>query len=163
MRVLFTTTAGAGHFHPLVPIAQAAAKAGHVIAFACPASFRPTVEALGFPSYAAGRDDVSDPEVADLYSRVFQLPLDDPASMDVGNRLVMRVYSGPNVRIILPDLRAVVREFQADLIVSEEAEFGGPVVAESHGLPYATVGIGLQALSGLWMDTVTDALDPIRV
>lgn len=33
--------------------------------------------------------------------------------MDVGNRLVMRVYSGPNVRIILPDLRAVVREFQA--------------------------------------------------
>jgi UDP:flavonoid glycosyltransferase YjiC (YdhE family) len=36
MRILFTTTAGLGHFHPLVPLARAAANAGHEVAFACP-------------------------------------------------------------------------------------------------------------------------------
>ncbi|GAB3402808.1 glycosyltransferase [Flindersiella endophytica] len=163
MRVLFTTTAGSGHFHPLVPIARASVKAGHHVAVACPASFRPTVEALGFPTCAAGRDGMSDPEAAELYARVLALPLDDPASIDAGNRLVMRIFSGPNVRIILPQLRAAVDKFQPDLVVSEEGEFGGPVVAELLGLPYATVGIGLQQLAGRWADSVSEALDPIRV
>ena len=34
MRVLFTTQPGAGHFHPLVPLAQALRDVGHDVAFA---------------------------------------------------------------------------------------------------------------------------------
>ena len=43
MRILFTTARFSGHFHPLVPIARAAVSAGYDVAFACVASFVPTV------------------------------------------------------------------------------------------------------------------------
>ncbi len=56
MRILFTTLAEAGHFHPLVPIARAAIAAGHEIAFACSPSFVPTVEATDFRAFSAGFD-----------------------------------------------------------------------------------------------------------
>ncbi len=48
MRALFTTTAGSGHFHPLVPVARVLVEAGHEVAVAAPGSFGPTVEASGF-------------------------------------------------------------------------------------------------------------------
>ena len=74
MRVLFTTLPATGHFHPLVPIARATA-AGHDVAFASPASFCPTVEAVGFPCVPAGFDrqgvpiDVLFPELLTLRRR----------------------------------------------------------------------------------------------
>lgn len=37
MRVLVTTPAGLGHIHPMVPLAQAVAKAGHEVRWALPA------------------------------------------------------------------------------------------------------------------------------
>src|SRR5688500_15954466 len=52
VRFLFTTTAGMGHFHPLVPLAQAAVHAGHEVAFACPQVLCAYVEASGFPAFA---------------------------------------------------------------------------------------------------------------
>ena len=57
MRILFTTAAFSGHFHPLVPIARAAVTAGHDVAFACAASFVPTVARAGFPAFPAGFDN----------------------------------------------------------------------------------------------------------
>ena len=48
MRILFTCSAALGHLHPLVPIARAAAQAGHDVAFATPGSFAPMVERSGF-------------------------------------------------------------------------------------------------------------------
>ena len=36
VRVLFASTAGAGHFSPMVPLAQACAAAGHAVAVAAP-------------------------------------------------------------------------------------------------------------------------------
>ena len=55
-RILFTTLPATGHFHPLVPLARAAVAAGHEVAFATPASFCPTVEAVGFRCFPAGFD-----------------------------------------------------------------------------------------------------------
>ena len=56
MRVLVTTQPGFGHFHPLVPLAQALATAGHEVAVACAPSFRPTVESAGVRAVPAGID-----------------------------------------------------------------------------------------------------------
>ena len=47
MRVLFSTMAASGHFHPLVPLARALQDAGHGVAFACAAS--PSSQATYFP------------------------------------------------------------------------------------------------------------------
>ena len=39
MRILFTTIPGSGHFHPLVPTAQALQRRGHDVAFAASPTF----------------------------------------------------------------------------------------------------------------------------
>jgi len=48
MRVLIATTAGSGHFAPLLPFALALREAGHAVRVAAPASFAPTVTRAGF-------------------------------------------------------------------------------------------------------------------
>ena len=48
MRVLFSTTAGTGHFGPLIPVAEVCARAGHEVAVAAPSSFHESVGQAGF-------------------------------------------------------------------------------------------------------------------
>ena len=50
MRVLLSTTSGAGHFRPLLPVARALADAGHEIACAAPEEARAMVEREGASS-----------------------------------------------------------------------------------------------------------------
>jgi UDP:flavonoid glycosyltransferase YjiC (YdhE family) len=47
MRVLFATTAGAGHFGPLIPFARAALSVGHEVAVAAPGAFESAVRGAG--------------------------------------------------------------------------------------------------------------------
>ena len=54
MRILFTFAGGTGHFLPLVPVARAAERAGHVVAFAGQEGMVATVEAAGFTAFASG-------------------------------------------------------------------------------------------------------------
>jgi UDP:flavonoid glycosyltransferase YjiC (YdhE family) len=48
VRVAFSTTAGSGHFGPLIPFARACREAGHEVEVAAPASFAAAVLAAGF-------------------------------------------------------------------------------------------------------------------
>lgn len=48
MRVLFATTAAAGHFRPLVPFAEACRRAGHDVLMAGQAGAAPAAERAGF-------------------------------------------------------------------------------------------------------------------
>lgn len=68
MRVLVSTLAETGHFHPVVPIAQALQAAGHDVRFAAAPSFAAHVAAAGFPLIPAGIDlptlDAELPELA---------------------------------------------------------------------------------------------------
>ena len=52
MRILFTFIGGLGHFHPLAPVARAAAAAGHEVAVAGSGGWSPQVEAAGFRAFA---------------------------------------------------------------------------------------------------------------
>ena len=54
MHVLFTTSPAIGHFHPLVPMAQALEAAGRVVAFASSPSVAATVEGSGFRFFPLG-------------------------------------------------------------------------------------------------------------
>ncbi|MEZ4572343.1 MAG: hypothetical protein R2849_18910 [Thermomicrobiales bacterium] len=56
MRVLFTTHATSGHFHPLVPLAKALEAAEHEVAFVTSEFFRQSVEASGFECLPGGYD-----------------------------------------------------------------------------------------------------------
>ena len=48
MRVMFTSPAAIGHFHPLVPVAQAVRDAGHEVVFATPPVLASFVQRAGF-------------------------------------------------------------------------------------------------------------------
>lgn len=144
MRILFTTqkpqasTAGLGHFHPLVPLARASEAAGHAVAFACPRSLGPMVEHVGFPAFAAGRDDDADPEVAAVMARVYS----SPPGPELTRFFATHVLAGVNARMMVRDLVPICSLWEPDLIVRESTEFGGAVVAEHLGIPHAGVKIG---------------------
>ena len=52
MRILFSYIGGLGHFYPLVPLARAAAEAGHVVAVAGSGRLTTHVETAGFEALA---------------------------------------------------------------------------------------------------------------
>ncbi len=57
MRVLFTFGGNRGHLDPLLPIARAAERAGHPVAFGGRPWMVPKVEALGFECFPGGTDE----------------------------------------------------------------------------------------------------------
>lgn len=116
MRVLFSTTAGAGHFGPMNPIAQACLAAGHTVAVAAPLSFAPYVT-------DAGLDHLPFPDV--------------PAG------LMGAVFGRLDAQAALPTLVEIVRDWQPDVVVREPCEFGSLVAAEGAGVPQVQVAIGL--------------------
>ena len=54
VRIPFTFAGGTGHFLPLVPVARAAERAGHAVAFAGQDGMVPTIHAAGFTALASG-------------------------------------------------------------------------------------------------------------
>jgi UDP:flavonoid glycosyltransferase YjiC (YdhE family) len=130
MRVLFTARAGFGHFHPLVPLAQAARDTGHDAAFAMPPSFQSTVERLGFRWWSAGLD-LSSPEYARFIRERNQLPSRERA---IFMRRGSVTLLGPRMTV---DLLRISEAWLPDVIVRDASDFGGCVAAEVLGIPHA--------------------------
>jgi UDP:flavonoid glycosyltransferase YjiC (YdhE family) len=132
MRILFTTVQYSGHFHPLVPIARAAVKAGHDVAFACAASFVPTVERVGFRAFPAGFDNRgrTASELFPGYSK-----MTGPGTMWA----LPNVFVGLYAVAMTPDLVEIARAWQPDVIVRDTNEYGGCVAAEVLDIPHASV------------------------
>ena len=131
MRFLFTSRAGFGHFHPLVPLAQGAQEAGHEVAFGMPPSFRDTVGRVGFRWLDAGMDE-SDPEFARFVEERNKLPGRERARfMKRGAATVL----GPRM---VTDILRIADSWRPDLIVRDASDFGGCVAAEVLGIPHAS-------------------------
>src|SRR6476659_6439365 len=139
MRFLFTTLAGLGHFHPLVPAARALEAAGHDVCFATAPSFHPVVAASGFSSFSAGFDRERDGP-ADGYARLQAeleaLPPEGPARTLFR---IHRLFAGLYAERMIPDLLKIVAEWKPDVLVREVAEFGACIAAEVLGIPHASV------------------------
>ena len=139
MRFLFTTLAGSGHFHPLVPAARALQAGGQAVCFATASSFHPNVEGSGFDAFAAGFDlerDGSDERYDALQLELKALPVTGPS------RTLFRIrklFAGLYAERMVPDLLAIAEDWRPDLIVREVGEFGGCVAAEALGIPHASV------------------------
>ena len=130
MRILFTFAGGSGHFEPLVPIARAAKAAGHTIAFAGQAAMLRAIEAAGFTAFAtAGATVSSTPE------RLPLLKLDAERE----DQALRESYAGRIARERALAILALCAEWQPDLLVCDEVDFGCVVAAERLGRAYATV------------------------
>jgi UDP:flavonoid glycosyltransferase YjiC (YdhE family) len=151
MRILFSTTAGAGHFGPLVPFARAAKRAGHDVLVAAPESFQATVEGAGFAFAAfASRADA---DAGAMFARM------GPASFDEANLIMIRDgFATLYPRAALPALLRLVDDWRPDVIVRETAEMASLAAAIGRGIPRAHVATGLLGV----MDMISDeALGPL--
>lgn len=129
VRILFGFTGGRGHLEPLVPIAIAARDAGHTVAFAGRPTILPVVADLGFPTFEVEAIR-SDPPP--------RLPL---RALDVEReeRDFRNGFADRIARERATSVHALCAEWQPDLLVCEETDFGSMVAAERLGLPHATL------------------------
>src|SRR5688572_6032491 len=129
MRVLLTHQPGLGHLHPLVPLAQALEAPGHVVAFATVPTFCDRVEANGFTSFPVGAAE-TDEELSQLRKRQAKLPPEERAGY-----MWVHSFAGFRAERSLPEMLALARAWQPDLIVRDMTEFSGYIVADCLRLP----------------------------
>jgi UDP:flavonoid glycosyltransferase YjiC (YdhE family) len=152
VRILFAFTGGRGHLEPLVPIARAAAAAGHTLAFASAPSLVPTIEQLGFTALPVGKSRPRKPPE--------RIPLRE-VDLEREEREFRERFAGDGARFRAPLFYALCGDWQPDLVVTEETDFGSMVAAERLGLPYATVLV-LAAGSFVRPDLVAATLNELR-
>ena len=133
MRVLFSCMAAYGHFHPLVPFAQALERAGHEVAFAAPVFFAPAVAGAGFRHFPAGLDR----PLSDVYPRLRTWTGPDRVAF------VQSTGAELQARRTIPDLLALTATWPPDLLVREPlgGGYGACIAAERLDLPHAVVAI----------------------
>lgn len=131
MRVLFTSQPAVGHFHPLVPLAQALVAAGHDVAVACAPAFSPTVAASGLRPLPAGLDWLEE----DNFERHFPGLAGMPPGPGRVAWIMANVFAGVTAERMVADLRALAATWPFDLVVRETQEYGGCLAAERLGPP----------------------------
>ncbi len=121
MRLLFTTLPGSGHYHPMVPTAQALQRRGHDVAFAASPTFAPAIEAAGFAAHPAGPpwlERLSDPVMQKIMAGEFFVDL-----------IRMGMVEG---------IIRAAKATGADAIVRGSGELGGLVAGAILNLPVAS-------------------------
>lgn len=139
MRILFATTAGAGHFGPMVPFAKACVSAGHDVQVAAPASFATTIEHAGLTH--APFPDAPGPAIGAVFGRLPEV------TMKAGDELVIReIFGRVDAVAALPTMRTLMQTWRPDVVIREPAEVSSYVAAEQLGIPQVQVNIGLDSM-----------------
>ncbi len=135
MRFLFTMQPAFGHFHAMVPLAQALKELGHEVAFATGKSFGPVLQRNGFLHFPTGLDfDGS----KDIFEALPEWPAIEAKYRSSGLQQVYGFIEGLAPRMV-DDLIGLVDTWHPNVIVRDQLEFGGYIAAEYSGLPHATV------------------------
>jgi UDP:flavonoid glycosyltransferase YjiC (YdhE family) len=135
MRVLFTSQKGSGHWHPLVPLAEALKEKGHEVAFSSTPAVGPDIIANGFSFFPVGVDET--PEVVRERQKI--QAAGEPGAH--GNYMQEYVFAGVRAQRNLPDLLNVISDWKPDILVRENTEYAGYIAAESLRMPHAAVQI----------------------
>jgi UDP:flavonoid glycosyltransferase YjiC (YdhE family) len=155
MRILMTSTRGAGHFGPLRAFAGAFAGAGHDVLVAIPEEAAGMVRRAGFEAWPLPEPD---PAVRDaVFARTRGVSNDEANAIVVGE-----LFAGVYARASLPGVQAAVDEFGPDVLVHESSEYAGPLVAERAGLPAVHVCVGLISLGDATVEWAARHVDGIR-
>ena len=131
MRILFTCYPGFGHLHPMLPLARAALRAGHEVAFATGPDLAPRAESYGFTAWPVG---LTSTETVERY--LAKHP--ESNALPAAERLRMvtpRMFVDIAARSRVPELRERTERWGADLIVHDQSELAAPVVAAALGTP----------------------------
>lgn len=131
MRVLFTSTPGWGHVHPMVPLAHAFVERGDEVLWATAADAAGRLERDGLPTAAAG---LAGPAAMAEFGRLFPEygALAPPERPDF---MFPRLFGTVRARPMLDGLLPVARRWRPDLLVHDAAELAGPLAAAVAGVP----------------------------
>ncbi|MFD0783781.1 glycosyltransferase, partial [Micromonospora azadirachtae] len=125
MRILIPTTAGRGHFLPIVPFAEALRKAGHEVLVAAPGSFREAVEQTGLDVW----------------------PCADEAPDESGEAFTSFAERAPQA--LLPGVLAAIDSFRPHLILRDMAELASLIAGVMRNVPQVQVLFGLGETLGI--------------
>ncbi len=129
MRIVFSTFGTFGDVNPLIALALELKRRGHEPVLAIPAMFRGKVEPLGI-EFAAVRPD-QDPQDKRMVEMIWDIKK--------GTERGLREFLFPAIRDSYHDLLdAVSAKGGADLLVTGELAYAGPIVAEKTGIPWAS-------------------------
>ncbi len=154
--MLFSTTAGAGHFGPLAPIARACTAAGHEVRVAAPASFAGHVEAAGLvhAPFADVPPEVMGPVFGGLGSMTME---------DANATVVREIFGRLDAQAALPGVAAIVSEWRPDVILRDPLELASLATAELEGIPHLEVAIGMGSMVGWAAEYLSDPLAELDV
>lgn len=139
MRILFTCVVGHGHFHPMVPLANAFRAAGHEVAVATDPAYCPAVCELGFDAYPAGLNH------ADARDRFFA-SVSTWADTPVRERArIQQIEMFGRIRVpqMLSDLQRVIADWTPTFLVHDSLEMAGAIAAEAAGIAHAEHAVGI--------------------
>ncbi|MEI7547871.1 MAG: glycosyltransferase [Actinomycetota bacterium] len=131
MRVLFTSSPGRGHIHPMVPLAQALVDRGDDVHWVTGAQECARLERDGFQASAAGLDERQG--MAQLF-RCFPEAHDVPGP-EKADFMFPRLFGTVRAGAMLEGMLPIATAWAPDLLVCEQAEFAGPIVAAALGVP----------------------------
>ncbi|MEV8511701.1 glycosyltransferase [Dactylosporangium sp. NPDC051484] len=135
MRVLFTAVPIYGHLLPLLPLAEAVADAGDQAAVAVPPSMAHLVN--GLPVRPTGPDTAE--LLAENARRTGGADMTDPPDVFP----VASFFAATRVDLTFDETLEQAREFGADVIVADEYDAVGPMVASALRVPLIQHAIGL--------------------
>ena len=155
MRVLFSSTRGAGHLQPLLPYAHALVAQGHEVQIAGPGEIAETLRAAGLTH--APFDHPGDATLAPIWARF------RGASSEEINAIALRdIFAGVNSKAALPKLMQTVDSWRPDLIVRDSVEFAAAIAAERAGVPHARVAVHMVSFEEIIPPLAAEPLDELR-
>jgi rhamnosyltransferase subunit B len=129
MRIVFSTYGTFGDVNPLIALSLELKRRGHHPVLAVPEMFRPKIEPLGI-GFAPVRPE-QDPNDTRLIAMIYDIKH--------GTETGLRKFLFPALRESYTDLLAAVEaEGGADLLVTGELAYAGPLVAEKTRVPWAS-------------------------
>jgi UDP:flavonoid glycosyltransferase YjiC (YdhE family) len=138
VRILVTSYPLFGHVNPLLPLAVAAERGGHEVAFATGADMTAPVQARGVETWAVGPTHAE----AAAAARPWFAGTAEKRAADLVPRAV---------------------EWEPDLVVSDEFELAGAVAAAVTGARHVVHGLGVMIPAPLWeMLQIDPALDELH-
>ena len=152
VRVLFTFAGGSGHAEPLVPIARAVQASGHGVAFAGRHAAVAPLEVHGFTLF---------PDPADAMDRPATITPLLEIDMEREYEVLRNAYAERFARAAAARLPQLNEEWQPNVVVCDEVDFGSMIAAERLGLPHATVLV-TAAGSFVRPEVVAEPLDALR-
>jgi UDP:flavonoid glycosyltransferase YjiC (YdhE family) len=135
MRFLFTLQPAHGHFHSMVPLAQALTAHGHDVAFATGKGFGPVVQRVGFHHFPCGFDFDGSKDILEVlpeWETIKRMPISPGEQQLYGFIQVLAPQ-------MADDLIELMNTWKPDVIIRDPVEFGGYIAAEHYALPHATV------------------------